>query len=268
MGSVAHLPAHADQHKTSRGKYRADSLIRDDRVQRSLIPARVRRLRDNLDLDGIGVITICQRADGTRVILDGQHRVQAMIDSGHGDRLIECHVHHHLGLEDEAALFRMLNDTRRTTAFDDFTKGVTARDAECVAINDIVEGLSLYVTDQTRPGGVRAVATLRSLYRGKEGASALEDTLRVVTGAWGRNPDALDGHIIGGVGQVVGRYGDQLDLAALTRKLSKREAGPLALLGDAKGLRRLRGGTLDRSIAAIVVDTYNRGRRSGQLAPL
>ncbi|HTE63672.1 MAG TPA: DUF6551 family protein [Solirubrobacteraceae bacterium] len=262
MGSVAHLPAPDAQHKTTRGKYRADSLIRDERVQRNLVAARVRKIREQLDLDGVGVITICQRATGERVILDGQHRVQALIDAGHGDRLVECHVHHHLSISEEAALFRVLNDTRRTTAYDDFTKGVTAGDEECVAINKIVEKLDLRVTDQTTAGGVRAVATLRSLYRTKDGADTLEHALSVATQAWGRNADALDGHVLGGIGTVVSRYGDELDLAVLARKLAKREGGPLALLGDAKGLRRLRGGTLARSVAVIVTDTYNRGRRS------
>jgi len=243
--------------------------VRDERVQRSIIPARVRKLQQSMNLDGIGVITVSKRSDGTLVILDGQHRVQALIDNGMGEWRVECHVHHGLSLPQEAALFRTLNDTRRALPYDDFVKGVLAGDEECVAINDIVEGAGLKVADQVGDGRVRAVTALRRIYGSGESVApeTLRDTLDVAIAAWGRTADALDGQILTGIGLVLGRYTEEVDLPVLIRKLAKRPGGPPALLGDARGLKKLEGGSIARSIARLIVITYNRGKRV-QLPPL
>lgn len=268
MASVARLPVKS-RARTTRESHRADALVRDERVQRSLIPARVRKLQQTLNLDGIGVITASSRKDKQLVLLDGQHRVQALIDNGMGDWHVECHVYHGLSLADEAAIFRLLNNTRRAQPYDDFTKGVLSGDSECVAIDRIVVDAGLRVSDQKRDGAVCAVVALRRIFNGsgEPQPTVLADTLAVATTAWGHTTDACDGNVLVGIGMVLERYTEQVDQSVLVHKLAKRPGGAPALIGDARGLRKLEGGSTARSVARLIVTTYNRGKRS-QLPPL
>lgn len=252
-------------------RHPAKKLEIDSRVQRELIPARVKRISNDLRAESIGVVTVSKRVNGDRknakyIVLDGQHRIAALLASDMGDTEVACHVHMGLTLAEEASLFRDLNNTRRTTAFDDFTKGVIARDSACLEINGILARHGLRVTDQSQDGGVRAVAALRKVHA--YGDDVLSDTLAVLTAAWGTTIDAVDGALIQGVGLVFKRYGDAIDTESLVRKLAKMPAGPMGLIGDARGLTRLRPGSVSRCVAIIVIDLYNRGRRVGQLAAL
>lgn len=160
----------------------------------------------------------------------------------------------------------LLNNTRRALPYDDFTKGVLAGDEDCVAINQIVEAAGLSVADQARDGTVRAITALRRIYE-QHGPEVLATTLSVCTTAWGRTADACDGQVISGVGLVLGRYTEAIDVSVLIHKLAKRPGGPPALIGDARGLKKIEGGAVARCIARLIVTTYNRGRRT-QLPPL
>lgn len=241
-------------------------LIRDERVQRALIAARVRRLKDDLDLDGIGVVTVSRRSNGDLVLLDGGHRCAALMEAGMGDWEITAHIYDGLSLSEEARLFRKLNNTRRSTAYDDFKVGVVEGDAECVDIDATVAKHDLKVVNQSRDKTVRAVDKLRRIYR-SGGAELLSDTLGVALGAWGATSDATEGDVLHGISQVLNRYGTEIDRPALIRKLAKHPGGPLALRGDAKGLMRFNKVSAARAVALIVLDDYNRGRRH-QLPPV
>lgn len=245
----------------------ARDLKTDHRVQRELNPGHVRKLAHGLDLDAIGVVTVSRRKNGKLVILDGQHRIAALIHEDLGDWPVMCNVYERLTLAQEAALFRRLNNSKRPSAYDDFTKGVVAGDPDCRAIAAAVADAGLHVSRHDEDAGIRAVAALRAIYRAGDRESVLS-TLKVMSGAWGIGADSFQGHVLGGVGIVVNRYNGELDLAALRRKLAKYPGGPLGLLGDARGMQRFQGGSVASAAAGVIVATYNRGRSSGQLPPL
>lgn len=249
-------------------RHRADALTFDDRVQRSVNHARVRKIAGALKLGGIGVVTVSQRADGSLVILDGQHRVLALLENGLGSTLVACRVLTGLSLADEAAQFIVLNNSQRPNPVDSYRIELLSGDEECMAIQKIVEATGLRVAMQTGPGIVACVSTMRVLYR-KGGANALAPALRVPVAAWGMEGTSVESPIVAGLGEVFRRYGDEIDRSALVRKLSKFPGGAPGLLGQAKGLHGLRKQvTIGRCVASIIVDVYNRGRRRDPLAPL
>lgn len=257
MTSVAEDPAVT---QTTVEEHPANSLVRDDRVQRSLRPNRVREIAAKLDLDAIGVITASRRSDGRLVILDGQHRVQALIDAGMGDWPVTCRVHHGLGLAREAGLFRRLNNTSKTTAIEDLLKGITEGDEESVAIAKIADRNGLRIALQSGDGLVSCAAALRRVYRAQP--AALGFALNVATSAWGTHSDAVDGNIVTGLGMAYARYGEEIERAALIRKLAKYRGGAPGLLGQARALRAMRPATVGRCVAIVVIDIYNHGRRN------
>lgn len=258
-----------DPHSTPSAieEHPARDLKTDQRVQRELHPSHVRKLANSMDLDAIGVVTVSRRKSGKLIILDGQHRIAALMHEDLGDWPVMCNVYDGLTLAQEAALFRRLNTSKAPSAYDRFTKGVVAGDQDCRAIAATVADAGLHVARQDEDAGIRAVVTLEAIHRGG-GREGLLAALKLVTGAWGTGADSFNGHVLHGVGIVANRYNGDLDHAALRRKLAKYPGGPLGLLGDAKGMQRFQGGTIAKAAAGVIVATYNRGRASGQLPPL
>lgn len=256
-------------HTTTVEEHLAASLVRDERVQRSVIDRRVRELANTLDLDGVGVVTVSKRDDGRLIILDGQHRVLALLEAGMGEWPVTCRVYHGLSVPEEAAIFRVLNNTRKPTAFDDYTKGVLAGDPDCVAIHKIIQRSGLRVALQSGDGLISCIGAIRKLYRSSPGTgpAALGFALHVAVGAWGAHSDSVDGHIVTGLGAIYCRYAEKVDRAAMIRKLAKFPGGSAGLIGQAKALRVMRPGTVGKCVAILAVDAYNRGRRE-QLPPL
>lgn len=262
------------QRKTRVMEILAGSLTFDDRYQRDLVPARVKKLAEKLDLDAIGIVTVSRRKVRGKevfVVVDGQHRIAALLHHGFGEWKVKCNVYDDLDPEDEAALFRELNDTRRITAYDDFRAGLVEGDAECLAIVKICRAAGLDVQKQATDGGITCVAALRDIYRrdnGRPGGETLANVLGTAISAWGITAAAVEGKVLQGLGIVESTRGDQIDRPALIKKLSKIGGHASGLVGLAKGLREHRGGSIPRCIASITVDLYNKGRRVGALDPL
>lgn len=253
----------------------ASRLAIDRRVQRELIPARVRKLVKSFDLDAIGVVTVSERAKGERfvyVVIDGQHRVIALREHGLNDWPLKCHVYTGLSLQDEAWIFRKLNDHRLLSKWEDFDKGLREGDAECKGIERIVDdaGLGLYKVSQDQK--VACIATLQKIYRnsmfGRNGADVLREALDISVESWGGISSGLEGSVLEGLSLVAGKYNGEVDRKALVQKLSKYPGGPSALLGNARGLRNIKSLPVPRLVASLVVSLYNKGRRSGQVAEL
>lgn len=243
----------------------------DPTVQRSLIPARVKWLADRMDLDALGVFTVSDRGSGNYVVLDGQHRLAAIERVGMGEWEVTCHVYTGLSLDQEAALFRRLNDTRKITPWDDFSKGLVEGDDECIAINTICMQHGLEVEGYGKDGKITCVLKLRQIYASKNGrpdGELLSDVLEDSISAWGHTYPGVEKNILGGLAIVHRTYGKEFDRAALVNKMAKFPGGPSGILGKAKALRDISSSSLERLVAEVMVGLYNKGRRSGKLEAL
>jgi hypothetical protein len=247
------------------------ALESDPRVQRPLSETWVDKIAKNLDPDYIGIISVSDRGEGQYVILDGQHRVAALRQLGWLDQRIECKVHRGLSLAAEAALFVHLNDFRRPTYFDSFLKRITARDPDAVTIDEIVRGLGLKLDKQGLDGHIQCVRTLERIYRGENfnvksrQPIVLREVLLLAKDAWGLTKESMNGDVLHGIGLLVLRYGKKVDKAHLRSKLAPLDGGPLGLLGRARTLRSLRGGTIANCVGEVITDLYNRGKREHKL---
>jgi len=243
-------------------------MVVDHRVQRErILPARVKELRAKFDPDLLGVMTVSTRANGETVVIDGMHRREVLLQLGLPDWPAECKVYVNLTLNEEAALFRALNNTRKVSAYDNFRTGVTEGAAEEVAIYQIVKAAGLSLTNVSADGGIACVAALREAYRVDDGKS-LRAALNVAVSAWGATAIAVEGPIVRGLAIFFEHHGASVDTAVLIEKLSKFPGGAGNLLGRARSLREIRTASIPRLIAAVVVTVYNKSRRTGQLAEL
>lgn len=244
-------------------------------AQRPFDEKWARYIADNLDPDALGFPAVARVPNGkagmTYYAVDGQHRIGGVRLALGDDQLIECEIIDAISIEQAAKIFRQRNKTRGVRAIDQFLAGITAKDAECVQINDIVTSLGIVIDRNARDGTVSAVGALVKVYRGDKAqgtgknALALKRTLGTALNAWGRTGEAMNGQVIEGLGAVVLRYGDTLDFDALEKKLRQFKGGALGLLGAARGLRESFGGSVANCVAHQIVILYNRGRGKHQL---
>lgn len=245
----------------------AQQIKVDPRVQRALIPTRVKALADKLDLDALGILLVSRRAKGDYYVLDGQHRLEALKHHDLGEWEVTCNVYDGLSLAQEAEFFRRHNDTRAITPYDDFEKGLLAGDEECLDINRILGKNGFKMASSGRDGVISAVVKTREIYRWDDG-KILDATLSILVGAWGHRAASVEKPILGGVAKVLRIYGPELDRSKLIQKLAKNTGGASGVLGKARALRDIYAESVESLVAKVVVGIYNQGRRTGRLADL
>lgn len=190
-------------------------------------------------------------------IVDGQHRIEAVklwLGDTKGQRL-DCVVYEGLTEEQEAELFLGLNRVRSVRAFDKFKIALTASRSDETAIDRIVRGAGLAVSENGGSGSVSCVVTLARVYR-RSGDDGLAQTIRIAHESFG---DAgLDSDIIDGLGLLVSRYDGQIEPRRAIAALSAARNGVSALRSRAAHLSKQTGTQRSQCIAAAAVEFYNR----------
>jgi hypothetical protein len=241
----------------------------DPRVQRDFRAHRKNYLVANWSDEHAAEIHVSIRDDDFKSVVDGWHRTVAAMELGIERWL--CTVYRGLTVKQEAEKFRVLNNQLTTSALDDFNAAITAEDDKACSINQVVQGVGLAVGNAHTSGHIAAVRALTDVYTGarltgdRENSRQLRQTLRVILGAWGKQTAGLDGNMIRGVGYVVLRYGDAVDLDRLRDKLADYQGGPGALLGAARQTATLRKKSTPHCVASTIIDVYNVGLRTRAL---
>lgn len=230
----------------------------DRTVQRVLDQNRVTSIAGNLRLDSIGVPTVSRRNTSATIVLDGQHRLEALRVAGYGDRPMDMTVFTDLSIEEEAELFRLLNNTKQLTALVKFRLALVERDPETININDIVERNGYSTVGGTQNSCV-AVSTLRAIYHRDQG-DTLHRTLAVCQRAWGPHKHATHQTILQALAAMLFRYGSTVSLERLADKLrTDRDASsPTDLLGTIRSLADANGTTTTSAGGGKLVTIYNR----------
>lgn len=240
-------------------------------AQREITKAKLKAMRAELDLDAIGVLHAVEyeiNGETAYWIIDGQHRQKALVEEGLGEWQVEVKVH--LDVKDDARaseLFLKLNQRASVHPFDKFLNAVKAGRPAAVAITNIAATHQLRVERTSRDGLICCVTILEKIFNFDDG-DALNATLQTIIAAWGRTAAAVEGTVIGGLGLIFKTYNGSIDRPALVKKLAKYPGGASGLIGDARGLRKVKHASISRCIADQIIDIYNVGRSSNRLDPL
>lgn len=247
-------------------RVRLGDITIDQRVQRGIDQTRVAKIAGKFRWAAFGVPTLSRRGDArqTVVILDGMHRIEGAKAAGFIDSTPQCRVHTGLSLEEEAALFLQLNDTRKPMPVDLFKIGVTSGDPDLLVMNKWIEDVGLTVAHAGRTA-FRAVTAIRRIYATSE--EAAYRALDVCVRSWGAHSDSVQGSIYEGLGLFFMRYGDGPNADELSERLAKYPGGANALLGAARGLAKIRSVSVPNAVADIAVEVYNKSRRTRALPP-
>lgn len=237
-------------------------LTVDPKVQRGLKKARVAKMAADFRPEALGVLTTSARSDGMIHIIDGQHRYETAKTVDYTGK-IPTKEYVGLTLDQEAALFRLLNATEKVGPIDQFLVACVEGRPESVALARYLAENGWSVASTSRRGGLSAIRSLERVYSISPVAAAR--TIAVLTTAYGHEPDAVQGSMLEGLGRMLAKYGDDVDLNDLSKRLAASPGGVNALLGHARGLKISRTGNLSAQVAHCIVDIYNKSRRTTKL---
>lgn len=241
------------------------ALIVDPNVQRGVDRNRVAKIADDLDLAAVGVITVSHRGNGSYHVIDGQHRVEALRLAGGDCEKITCRIFEGLSIEDEARMFRLLNNTARLQAMDKFKVRVVEGEPAAVAIGGLLAKHGWKVAGGAQDGNFAAVAAIERVYN--RDPDAVERAITTITRAYGHSSDGMHMAIVEAVGNIYARYGDGIDDAALADRMARYAGGPARLVGAARGIADTYRISVASSVADILIERYNANRRTRAVPP-
>lgn len=248
-------------------RVRPDQVGADLRVQRPLDEKRVREMVAEFHPEALGVPTASVRDDGSTIWLDGQTRGAALKELGLGDKPIQVSVYEGLTLEQEAALFRILNDSKRLTPVDLFRIAITEGDRVAIGADKAVR-IQGWTSEKGKKNSFAAVNTLYKAY--EQDAGSVKLALQVLAGAWGASPQAVQAALFQGVYQVFFRYGSahHIESDRLRDKMAKEPGGPQQFIGRARFNASARNIPVPDAVSDIVVNTYNHGPKPRKVTRL
>ena len=227
-------------------------LIIDPRVQRPRDQPKLNKMIAECDPDALGQITLSERVDSSLVVLDGQHRVLMVAAVGYVGGL-NAKIFRGLTLEEEARLFRLLNNTTKAARLALFQVALTEGDPTALQINAILRRYGLVMSSSS----FSAVSAAERIARRKEGFSALDWAIDVVQRVWGADPKHIDGRVVEALAMLRLRDGLTIKTDSLVKKLKGQVSSKDLLLGKGRTLQQLRHGQLQTSLCAVLVGIYN-----------
>jgi hypothetical protein len=219
----------------------------------------------NYNENAFGVLHVLKRK-GKHLIIDGQNRAGALRLMGYnGSHLVPCIDHGEINDADAAAIFKDVNTFKGLKAYNIFMSAYMRGEPDQVTIMEVVQNLGLKIAPG-HDGAISAVKALEKIHRpnpkGEPDAEALHRTLKTILGAWGKSRGSFHSCIIGGLGQVYLRDKARINDEEMVAHLARRAGGPAKLLGDARGVHSMIGGSVTACVADLIVKEYNHGRRA------
>lgn len=243
----------------------------DRTVQRSNLDLKkVERIKAKFNPGALGVITVSRRNAVTVVVLDGQHRVQAVKELTDNQGEILCHVFDKLSVEEEAQMFLDLNAGNQPSVLDKFRVREVAGDEAALNIASMARSYGWIINSSAQNGHLQCVGALESIYRNSLAMEAepnlVQATIMVVTRAWGLDRNGVNAVILQGLAALIGEHGSNLDLSRLEGALKRYPGGPIGLHTDATQLAALKKTRVSMAVAEQVTETYNKGLKNKTLS--
>jgi uncharacterized protein DUF6551 len=230
-----------------------NDLSIDPRVQRPRDEVKLRKMVAEFDPSALGQITVSRRANNSLIILDGQHRWLLVRAVDYGEPL-EAKIFTGLKLEQEARLFRLLNNTTKASIMALFKVALSEGEPRALAVNDVVHQAGMTMSTNS----FRAVGTALRIARRKGGIDALAWAIDVSQRAWGLDPSNVDGRVLDALSSLRLRHGMSISTNTLVDKLTKECASAGTLTGKAKAHQTVNAGQIVSSLAQVIVNIYNK----------
>lgn len=243
-------------------------LIIDPMIQRTLQETEVENIYRKFNSAALGVLTLSQRTDGTRSVLDGQQRravLMRLYNEGRWEQPVTALVHSGLSIQEEAQLFLDLNDRRAVDAVRRFKTRLVAGEAQALDIKAILDELELPISGR----GVQAIETIDRLYVQPGGPERVRWVLRMIQTVYdtNRRGGCYDGRVIVSFSMVHAAFNHILDEERFVNALSKISDRISTLHGAGKTKQQFDRGTMSFNMAEVIRRWYNDSRRKNTAFP-
>lgn len=261
--------------------YSPDQLTIDPTIQRRLVPRQLENMTgDKYDPRALGLLVVSDRGNGTRVILDGQHRWNA-VKLNDADAELTCITYTGLTKAQEAELFLTFNNQSQVSSIAKFDVAVQAGQALPVAVNKVFETYGL--TTGTGQQQIAAVTDCMVIASWPNGLELLDHALDILTGAWSTvatrvASDAPDldvvvgnrpyrGSFIVGLARIILHYGPQFKPDRMSKALlNMGTRGPQDLAQKVASAKSILGRvSVGEAAAHCLVMEYNKLPGGGKL---
>lgn len=240
---------------------RPSELTVDETIQRPLNEVRVRQISRDFMLHAVGTVCVSQREGGELIVIDGRHRTEAMKRNGL-DNYINAEVFEGLTLADEAALFRVRNNTEKVGFMDRFRVRLIEGDEIALGVQELAKKLGWGVVgNDTDLPQIQSVKKLESIYRNDP--IVAEWVLRIVTETWNHDVQSVDHRILGGLDMFLRRYWGDVIPEEVSTKLAARHTKPNDLIDRAQQIYAIWRTSVSSGVAELTTEAYNVNRRSG-----
>lgn len=246
-----------------------NDVVYDPEVNRHYKDARSKAMAKNWDKSRAesGGLVVSQRADGTIVPLDGQHRFGGARHAGQGDVPLRVTVFTGLTKEEEADWVLSFQEDRQSTSPAEAHRlGVNAGRPIDLFVHEVCNKHGVKVTGYKGRNCIAAVSMVKSLAKRDLSRTDLDATLEIIVGAWDGDPVSFDQLVLRGVFEVVRANNGSLDKRALTDKLSKVK--PVNAIGEGANYADGNGWPKWRGVANYIVKQYNSRRQEQNKIPV
>jgi len=225
---------------------------------------RLKKLRANWSPVAIGTITVSKRANGSLVVIDGNHRITVARDE-HTPHFVTAKVFTGLSLPDEAALYFANNDALPQGAKDLFRAELAFGDPLALAIAQQVRDAGFVLEHdedvrghRSRNSSVRCIRSLQGIAV-RYGPSHLYPTLRFFFEAFGSDAKSIRDYSVAAVANFLWAYRGQIDQEHLIFRASGE--GYKVLQGQANSERIASDVTMTIAYIRVLTRLYNSGLR-------
>lgn len=241
-------------------RVKLEDLRVDARYQGPLRVKRVKHLIANWnDKVGWAGIAVSKRANGELYVIDGQHRVAALVECGFGPYETEVTLYEGLTLADEAGLFHDLNDQRVHDLFERFNSAVLAKRSPELEIAALVEECGWKVGRNESARTICAIAAVKRVWV-KYGSDRLRAVLTTLGKAWKYEDSSASQYIIEGLAMYYA--GDApATQKKVAEKLGAYPGGWQAMLTQIKGRRTILDCSMAQAGSQVIDQAVNKYAR-------
>lgn len=196
-----------------------DKLVIPEYQRKKVNWKRINRMIEHYDPYLDHPMEVAPLANGMFAIVSGQHRYHCKKALKHNTAT--CRIVRR-SPENEQAQYFLDIDTERTPVhgLDKFRTALTARDEECIAIDNAMAAAGFRfsgIDRDDRP--IAAVGAIKKAYR-LGGEDLVTETLTLINDAWPGDKEALKAYYITGIAQFLHEYAGQFDMGRLKQRLA------------------------------------------------
>ena len=189
--------------------------------QRNLSISHVNRTAEHFNVYQVNPVKVSRR-NGINYVFNGQHTIETIAQvSGSRETPVWCMIYDDLEYQEEADIFANQSKyTKMLSPYEIFNANIEAQNPDQLTIKKLVENYNLKLSSTMKPNCICGISALEFIFK-KYGINVLSETLYLVVSTWEGDAVSLSSNILKGTAKLLVTYGDRLDRAAFSNRLSR-----------------------------------------------